>query len=256
LIACEIHPLPLCACFPDAFVSLPSKTFVFNCLSWGFPKTPLHRFTYCGSPLRVPGCPGSFGNDVASALPGSVPPVSHRFDGFLLQQPADMSQPASDPGVHRVSSWCEPEIPACACLPFEAFPPLVATFLRVAMQDRGVNVRAFLAGAFTILPSPPVLDLGVSTEVEPQGFAPRGGSVASTFRFQKDEPGAPLGFDQSVRRFPGFRRILSEGSGETSKSLLSKASIGRSDPVFPVSKRCIARPVPGLGNGRRLVLGE
>jgi len=34
---CEIHPLPFCAVFPDAFVLLPSNASAFNCLL-GFPK--------------------------------------------------------------------------------------------------------------------------------------------------------------------------------------------------------------------------
>lgn len=57
-------PSVLCAVFPDAFVWLPLNTRVLNCLSWGFPKTPLHRLENCRSPLPVPGCPVSFGKSL------------------------------------------------------------------------------------------------------------------------------------------------------------------------------------------------
>jgi len=57
---------------------------MFNCLSWGFPKMPLHRFKIYGSPLPVPGCPVSFGRRVATPPSRSVLQVLHLSDGLRL----------------------------------------------------------------------------------------------------------------------------------------------------------------------------
>jgi len=57
---------------------------MFNCLSWGFPKMPLHRFKNYGSPLPVPGCPVSFGRRVATPPSRSVLQVLHLSDGLRL----------------------------------------------------------------------------------------------------------------------------------------------------------------------------
>jgi len=168
---------------------------------------PLHRFGYCGSPLPVAGFPVSFGRRVATPSSRSALQVFHLFGGLRLPQPADVFQPASDPGVHRVSCSREAAIPACAFLPFEAFPPLVATKIRVAAHLRGEDVSAapFREAAFTILPSPLVLAFSPRFRCEnpePQGLAPRGGSVATIDRFQPMMPGAPLGFDRPRSPLP------------------------------------------------------
>jgi len=119
-------PSALCAVFPDAFTMLPlNEGFPFNCLSWGFPKMPLHRLKLRES---TPGSrsPGPFEKGDAKPFLCSVHEVLRLLDGFLLLQPADVLQPAADPGVHRVSSCCEQDFPLVPFLPFEAFPPLVA----------------------------------------------------------------------------------------------------------------------------------
>jgi hypothetical protein len=142
----------------------------------------------------------------------------HRFDGFLLPQPAEVFHSASDPGVHRVSGCCETAIPACATLPFEAFPPSVATAPCVAAAYRGENVRAGIPCRRNLHHSPfpsrpwehPAGCFHLPKTPEPQGFSPRSGSVARARRFQRVEPGAPLGFDRSrpqgSRREPYSRR--------------------------------------------------
>jgi len=59
--------------------------------------------------------------------------------------------------------------------------------------------------AFTILPSPLVLACSPRCRceiAEPQGLAPRGGSVATINRFQPMTPGAPLGFDRPRSPIP------------------------------------------------------
>ena len=205
-------PSALHAVFPDAFVSLPLKDCSLNCLSWGFQISPLHRIETAGVHSRSPVSRFPSRKCVASAFLRSVPPVLHRFDGFLHQQPADVFQPASDPGVHRVSSCHEAELPAVPLLPSEAFPPLVATKIRVTAFFRWDSVTAvhpfgcrvhrypFPSRSWRFCAFP-------RSNTEPQGLAPRGGSVAPTDRFQSAVPGAPLGFDQPFFLMPGFRRL-------------------------------------------------
>lgn len=97
------------------------------------------------SPLRRPASTGvhsqllprgrTLRSQRATANPCSVLVVSHHLDGFLLRYRARVLQRAPDPGVHpvfrpparQVASADRCVLPRDVSLPFEAFPPSVAS---------------------------------------------------------------------------------------------------------------------------------
>jgi hypothetical protein len=137
-------------------------------LSWGCPKIapPSYRSrnpTPGDVLLRTPvfrpvrflgrwcGAPRLLRDENANSHPRAARVVSHHLDGLFLLDHATVLQAAADPGVHRVSSCRETGFPAVHLLPFEAFPPPIATASRTNPGYRGLASppRPSPAAAFT-----------------------------------------------------------------------------------------------------------
>lgn len=127
LMCLQDHPPSFTPSIP-ALSNLSCSFLRMNILSWGCQRTPLHR-VLLRSPLPVPGFPVSIGRKAADLSSCSVLGFSQPLDGLLLPRAVGLLHPTSDPEVFHVSSACEDAFPAKMILPFEVFPPCVATIL-------------------------------------------------------------------------------------------------------------------------------